>query len=137
MRRAWVALIPLIVALGLTLTMPSSGQAADTNPVPYGGCREGGVAPHSEGARWCRNHGWIITRMVTISPHGAAVTGFKPCREEDSRRCYWNALKRGNGYGHGFISLPGRTVWVDMINHRWATTKKLREHAWVAWPFFG
>ena len=30
-----------------------------------------------------------------------------PCKHEDSRDCYWNARKRGNGIGRSFIDLRG------------------------------
>jgi len=31
---------------------------------PYGGCDEAWQAPYSEGADWCRDHGWTIAHPV-------------------------------------------------------------------------
>lgn len=35
------------------------------------------------------------------------------CRYEDSRNCYFNAKKRGDGKGRSFINLKGRIVYVN------------------------
>lgn len=106
---------------------------------PYGGCKEANVNVHSDGARWCRQHGWIVMKRLLVSPNGKASTGLPRCKSEDASgvSCYWNSLARGNGNGHGFIALPGRTVYVDKINGRWATSKKDREGYWIAVPWAG
>lgn len=33
---------------------------------------------------------------------------FTACREEDSRDCYWDATRAGNGVGSSFVDLAGR-----------------------------
>lgn len=35
-----------------------------------------------------------------------------PCPEEDSRNCWWNAAKRGNGEGTSFLNLHGHYHYV-------------------------
>jgi hypothetical protein len=32
---------------------------------------------------------------------------FTPCRQEDSRNCWWNAQTRGNGEGTSFVNIHG------------------------------
>jgi type 1 glutamine amidotransferase len=35
------------------------------------------------------------------------------CRYEDSRNCYWNAERRGNGEGRSFVDIGSRHHLVD------------------------
>lgn len=40
------------------------------------------------------------------------------CQYEDSRNCWWNAGKRGNGVGHSFVDLKGRALYLDGLRIR-------------------
>lgn len=33
------------------------------------------------------------------------------CKTDDSRNCYWDASKRGNGKGRDFVNLNGKTFY--------------------------
>lgn len=41
-----------------------------------------------------------------------------PCKYEDSPRCYWKADSRGNKRGNSFVSVFGRTFYVDLSHLR-------------------
>lgn len=99
--------------------------------------KAGYLTMDSRGARFCRQHGWIVTRRLVVDPFGQAVTTLPRCKNEDTSTysCTWNALGRGNGVGHGFIALPGRTVYVDAINGHWVTSKRMREGHWTILPY--
>jgi hypothetical protein len=54
----------------------------------------------------CRDNGWKVRPLYVISATGDRMwTGVGPCPTEDSRRCYWNARRRGNHRGHSFVQL--------------------------------
>lgn len=127
-RRAALALVPL-AALAFT---QSEAQA---NPVPYGGCKEAGVNPQSDGARWCREHGWIVRARFTVDPYGRATTGLPALKREDGTIGYWDAVHRGNHRGDGYIALPGRLVFVDFVNGTRVTTHP--HGRWVVVPTTG
>lgn len=78
---------------------PSTGQRAQYPSV----CWTQMPDPQGATASTCREQGWTITRMMVVNPDGRAITEFPKCRQEDSRRCYWNARLRGNHHGHSFI----------------------------------
>lgn len=100
---------------------------------PYGGCKEASRYTHSQGARECRQHGWIIRPRLIVNPRGYVVMVSMPkCRAEDGsylrkngtvglqRHCFWDARAQGNGLGHSFV--------VDHVHgyHRitWLTFKR-------------
>lgn len=86
--------------------------------------------------RTCRRAGWVINRWVVVDPYGYAVTDLPRCEREEtsSYSCVWDALRRANSHGHGFIALPGRTIYVDSINGRYVTAKGLRQDSWFITP---
>jgi len=128
-----------IILAGCILAFGGKADAAK----PYGGCKEvyqvldGTVSVHSDGARYCRQHGWIVRRNVVVDPFGQAVVNVPECKNEDEskRVCYWDSLGQGNKRGHGFIALPGRTVYVDGVNGDYVTSKRMRLGYWYAVPY--
>lgn len=40
------------------------------------------------------------------------ATVLRPCPQEDSRNCYWDAGHRGNGIGHSFVDLNGTAYYL-------------------------
>jgi hypothetical protein len=92
-----------IVAVGAFLGLwLSPGRAYSAEP--YGGCDEAWQAPHSEGADWCREHGWTVRSRFVIGPKGWLRANRLPdCRQEDSLNCWWDAKARGNGKGRSFV----------------------------------
>ncbi len=109
MRTIGLGLAAIGLAAGATIATAGHADAA-----PYGGCKEAWQAPHSQGARECRSHGWTVRPHFTIDPHNVLrATDFRPCREEDSNGCFWNADVQGNGRGTSFVaSRTGEVFWV-------------------------
>jgi len=138
---ALIATVAVIVSALLILTPVKAG--AVSTDVPYGGCKESvqvldsPAMAHSEAARYCRHHGWIIREHVVVNPFGRAWTNLPRCENEDATTfsCYWDALRQGNHAGRGFIALPGRTVYVDKINGRFVTSKKYRDGFYSVLPY--
>lgn len=116
-----VFLILIVGALiGLWLS-PRAGYGAEpltrVNEAPYGGCKEAWMAPRSEGADWCRDRGWVVRSRFVITPKKLVVHNrMRPCPREDSGNCYWDADRRGNQEGWGFIIKGQRDgkhrVWI-------------------------
>lgn len=139
-RRSLVGSIAFAIAAGLlfaaVMWMVAPSAKADTNQStgstwqqPYGGCKEGSRAPHSAGARECRQHGWIVRPRLVVNPGQVIVMIAMPrCINEDGsylrkdgtvgvqRHCYWDDGRKGNRMGFTAIvdQLPGRTMvtWV-------------------------
>lgn len=54
----------------------------------------------------------------TATAAAAPITNpFKPCRQEDSNNCTWNASRQGDGQGTSFIALR-KGEGVVYITHR-------------------
>lgn len=49
-------------------------------------------------------------RPYLVELSNGAVYLLRACRFEDSRRCVWDATRRGNKRGRSFASLPGGRV---------------------------
>ena len=102
MRRT-ILTVTLAAALSTLSTPPAAAQ-------PYGGCDEAWQAPKSEGAEWCRDHGWTVRARYVIGPAGyLRYSSLPSCRFEDgsgqpvrggNRNCSWN-VHRGDGNGRG------------------------------------
>ena len=104
MRRA----LTVAALVASAVLAPTVAHAADQ---PYGGCKEGWMAPHSAGAAACRADGWTVKERIVVSPTGLTVRNtLKPCPTEDSRTlCFWDGTYRGNGRGQSFwVGRDGR-----------------------------
>lgn len=44
-------------------------------------------------------------RRLYVEVNDGSAHTLRPCREEDSRRCYWDSRTRGNGVGHSFAAV--------------------------------
>lgn len=117
-----VCAVIAIVAVTLSACILLFGGKANAAE-PYGGCKEltqvvQGLPDmaHTDGARYCRRHGWIVREHVVVTPFGHAFTDLPKCEQEDSIRCYWNARRDGNGLGMGYVAVTGRLIRVDYIN---------------------
>ena len=117
-----------VTALGL-LGIAGPGQATQ----PYGGCVEGHDYPHSAGAAWCRDHGWVIKPRLVVGPHGRVHFVSLPlCREEDGSgqrsACTWNFGPGPEGlyHPHGHTGDDqGLSYWVgvnDRVHYVWNWT---------------
>jgi hypothetical protein len=117
----WIAVVAIGWALAL-IFLPVKANSA----VPYGGCWEAWPRyVHTEGAQDCRDRQWVIRGHLIVSPNGRAKTDLRPCRQEDSNFCYWNATRRGNGVGRGFVTAHRFRWYVDTINGKLASTNLL------------
>jgi hypothetical protein len=104
-RAARNIMVGTILGCALTLTSTIVGtQHADASQ-PYGGCDEAWQAPQSEGADWCRDHGWTVHKRFVLNRNDVPVAlRVNPCQTEDSDGwCYWNAEEQGDGEGNSFI----------------------------------
>lgn len=56
----------------------------------------------------------IAPRAAHTAPAGLPRWVTRPCAEEDSLNCRWDARDQGNGHGHSFIvrEVPGRAHMV-------------------------
>lgn len=57
-------------ALSATLLLTNAPIADAAWHQPYGGCKEAYQAPRSQGARECRQHGWLVKRWIVATPTG-------------------------------------------------------------------
>lgn len=108
----------LILALSALMHMSSTAEGAQ----PYGGCKEAIQAPHSQGADWCRKHGWTVTRHIVVTPNKRVATFRKlpACAYEDGSGgtlpCRWNfgPGTQGSGVGRAYwINKNGKTHYVQ------------------------
>jgi hypothetical protein len=105
-------------AVTVAMVLPTGPGHADA---PYGGCKEAWQAPHSQGADWCRAHGWTVRARLLVGPHGVVRMHRLPhCREEDGSgqrsACTWNIGRRVDGDGQGL------SYWVgpgDRVHYVW------------------
>lgn len=121
---AWIVGMALLV----TSVMWMASNSAKAEPVtrsgaPYGGCKEVVQDPprmtHTEGAAWCREHGWTIQPRLVVGPHGTVRYHRLPsCTYEDGSGsplpCSWN-IRSGDGNGIGlayWIGVHHHTHWV-------------------------
>lgn len=106
----WMA-IGFIVFVGLSWMLaptPASAEpeaSNDTLTQPYGGCWEGALYTHTQGAQDCRDLGWTMRRHLIVSPKGVAWTDLPKCKTEDGGRCKWNAQRMGNRRGASFVNV--------------------------------
>jgi hypothetical protein len=114
----------LLLTLATVLTL-ATGPAQSAELAPYGGCDEAWQAPQSDGADWCRDHGWTVTGRLVIGPRAVVRYSSLPhCRVEDASRgpvpCTWNVGPGvdGNGVGLAFVSHDReayRYVWPESL----------------------
>lgn len=50
--------------------------------------------------------------LVQVQFRDGSVFVFTPCKREDSRNCFWDAGRSGNGRGRSFVDLRGKTYRV-------------------------
>lgn len=119
----------------VAVTVVSHLPAASASQQPYGGCKEGWQAPHSAGARWCRAHGWVVTRRLVVSPRGVVRYSSLPhCPWEDggeNQPCSWNFLP-GDGNSRGL------SYWIDRndrTHYVWARVPTGNGWRWVSREF--
>lgn len=92
------------IAAGTYAAIVEKADAAE----PYGGCDEAGqsaLTVNSDGADWCRDHGWTVTRTIVIDPNGwvrATSLSACPTDEAEGGPCLWNARRQGNHRGQSF-----------------------------------
>ena len=102
-------LIPFLLTATLTALTPPSLAVLPTTAQPYGGCAEAWQAPRSEGAQWCRDHGWTVGARYVISPRRILRHYRLPsCEVEDASSgpvpCGWNVVAvDGNGRGRAYV----------------------------------
>lgn len=51
-------------------------------------------------------------RRLYVEFRDGSAWVFTPCKQEDSRNCFWWAEGRGNGEGKSFVNLRGRTIYL-------------------------
>ena len=49
-----------------------------------------------------------------VELNNGALYVLRPCKVEDSEHCYWDAQRRGNGYGRSFVRVAHRTLYVSL-----------------------
>jgi len=110
---AGAAVVAILIGTATALT--EAAHADDFTPgvrlvQPYGGCKEAIDYPHSDGADWCRAHGWTVTRRIVIRPDRWVLAHRLPvCIDgETDTPCRWNF---GGGQPHG--NGEGRAYWVN------------------------
>jgi len=110
--------VGLLLGIGAiqTASAHATGLSSESVP-PYGGCVEGWQAPRSEGADWCRDHGWTIRKRLIVGPHGVVRMHRLPhCAFDEAQEqpCTWNIGRRidGNGIGLSFWSAHGNLHYV-------------------------
>lgn len=94
-----IAQLAATAAVATVATLvPATAHA--TTPPPFvahvkghGDC---GVTPHTARHRW-----------TVKCPRDGFKRSLRPCREEDSRNCYWDARRAGNQVGASFIDVRG------------------------------
>lgn len=101
-----------IVVLGTSARADAAQtQGAQPQGAPYGGCEEVlqdyPAYIHTEGAQWCRKHGWTLRPNVAISPrHVLRYYNLPSCKYEDGSgqraTCGWN-VTTGDGNGRGLV----------------------------------
>jgi hypothetical protein len=136
----------LLLTLATVLTL-ATGPAQSAELAPYGGCDEAWQAPQSDGADWCRDHGWTVTTRLVIGPRGVVrFTSLPHCRVEDASNgpvpCTWNVGPRvdGNGVGLSFVAFDReayRYVWPAsprVGSWYWVTRSALANHLRVNYP---
>lgn len=109
-RRVVVGLtLAVMVGAALILFLTPRSYSAQ----PYGGCAEAWQAPQSQGAADCRKAGWLVKARLVVGPKGyVRALRVGPCEYEDSRNCYWDAGRMGNGVGNSFVDLRGKAFYV-------------------------
>lgn len=109
-RRVGVAAL-IVAAFNLGSVAGPDAVRADTQigtalsvTQPYGGCKEAWIAPHSEGADYCRSIGWTVRYNLTVNPHKVIRhNAMRGCRTEDAgHNCIWLGEQRGNREGLTF-----------------------------------
>lgn len=99
--------LALLVGAGLAAT----GPQADADVAPYGGCDESWRYVKSEGADWCRAHGWTVRNRVLIDNHGVSREIVLPaCRFEDGSRQRDNCVEHGDRINDG--TRPAFSYWI-------------------------
>lgn len=127
------AVVATLAAMVLLSTYGAAvSQLEDARPAasqPYGGCKEAWQAPQSDGADWCRDHGWTVRGNLVVGPRGVVRYDAMPeCRHEDGSgqraACSWNFWGHYQGNGRGL------SYWVDRADRAryvWATVDQPRE----------
>jgi hypothetical protein len=55
----------------------------------------------------------MLKLLIVLATLASVAVEMPPCEYEDSTNCYWNAKERGNGFGHSFVSINGRSYFLD------------------------
>jgi len=123
-----LGVLALLAAAGMAAASPSEAATGKGQAFPVIDgqrtqmVRLSGPTRHVEHRR--------IVRVVHHTPAPTARRGYvearlnngalyrlRPCKQEDSRNCYWDAEFRGNGAGHSFADIRGSVVYLA----RWGT----------------
>jgi hypothetical protein len=104
-----VAAVALVTG-GCAVTQPA--DAATPTVAPYGGCGEVlqdfPAYLHTQGADWCRAHGWTIRRHFVLNPRNQVRwIDLPPCGVKDTG-CF---VARDNWRGVGFIVTPRERIF--------------------------
>lgn len=54
------------------------------------------------------------TGPVWVEFNTGSLWSMPRCAHEDSRNCYWNAKRSGNGKGRSFVHLKGKTYYTSI-----------------------
>lgn len=101
-RRVTLAVAMLVVGIAVAVLLSVAPARAAQ---PYGGCDEAWQAPRSEGAAWCRHHGWTVRPFIVVGPRNwVRYYDLPSCKYEDASSgpvpCKWN-FDDGDGNGKG------------------------------------
>jgi len=74
-------------------------------------------------ARVTTHHDQPDAVSVSVQHRPALAWAERPCAQEDSVNCYWDAKTRGNGHGHSFVNrrMPNGMVCVFYVEPTYAT----------------
>lgn len=97
-------ILAVLIGFGLTATAnPAPAQASTTQTVrleaPVRHVKHVKVSYVHKGAA---NPLWVEFNT-------GSLWAVAPCKREDSNNCYWSAKRQGNGKGHSFVTLKGKT----------------------------
>jgi hypothetical protein len=107
----------LMLALVVVIFTLANSKPANAVP-PYGGCDEAWQAPRSEGAAWCRSHGWTVWSRLVVGPrHVVRYSHLPTCRFEDASSgplpCSWNFDSNRNGLSY-YVTRDGSPHYVTV-----------------------
>ena len=109
MKRFVSPLAALLMGLGLVLVSVGPAEAKATR-VEKADRSGGKVLAYVEPYRVKRYKGKRQPTRLYVEFRDGSAWHFTPCKEEDSRNCFWWAPKRGNGKGKSFVDLRGKVI---------------------------